>query len=170
MGRGTELVFVEGHSTDDTYATIERAIAQHPERQSPAPAPDRARARATRCGSGFERASGDVLMILDADLTVAPEDLPRFLDALQSGKGEFINGVRLVYPMEKQAMRFFNLLGQQVLQPGVFVAARPVDQGHAVRHQSAVGDGLPAHRRAAARISATSIRSAISTCCSARRD
>jgi hypothetical protein len=52
-------------------------------------------------------------MILDADLTVAPEDLPRFLDALLSGKGEFINGVRLVYPMQKQAMRFFNLLGNK---------------------------------------------------------
>ena len=53
-------------------------------------------------------------MILDADLTVAPEDLPRFLDALLSGKGDFINGVRLVYPMEKQAMRFFNLIGNKL--------------------------------------------------------
>ena len=52
-------------------------------------------------------------MILDADLTVAPEDLPRFFDALRSGKGEFINGVRLVYPMQKQAMRFLNLLGNK---------------------------------------------------------
>lgn len=52
-------------------------------------------------------------MILDADLTVAPEDLPRFYNALVSGKGEFINGVRLVYPMERQAMRFFNLLGNK---------------------------------------------------------
>ena len=52
-------------------------------------------------------------MILDADLTVPPEDLPRFYAALRSGKGEFINGVRLVYPMEKEAMRFFNLLGNK---------------------------------------------------------
>ena len=52
-------------------------------------------------------------MILDADLTVPPEDLPRFYEALHSGKGEFINGVRLVYPMEKQAMRFLNLLGNK---------------------------------------------------------
>jgi glycosyltransferase involved in cell wall biosynthesis len=62
---------------------------------------------------GFAQAKGDVLMILDADLTVPPEDLPRFLEALTSGKGEFINGVRLVYPMERQAMRFFNLLGNK---------------------------------------------------------
>jgi len=59
------------------------------------------------------QATGDVLMILDADLTVAPEDLPRFLSALCSGKGEFINGVRLVYPMQKQAMRFLNLVGNK---------------------------------------------------------
>jgi glycosyltransferase involved in cell wall biosynthesis len=62
---------------------------------------------------GFSKASGDVLMILDADLTVPPEDLPRFHEALISGKGEFINGVRLVYPMEKEAMRTLNLFGNK---------------------------------------------------------
>ena len=58
---------------------------------------------------GFERARGDILMILDADLTVPPEDLPRFYDALVGRKGDFVNGVRLVYPMEEEAMRFANL-------------------------------------------------------------
>jgi hypothetical protein len=112
MGERTELVFVEGHSRDETYATIERAIASHPERdcqllqQSGVGKGDAVRL-------GFSRARGDILMILDADLTVPPEDLPRFCEALQSGKGEFINGVRLVYPMEKQAMRFLNLLGNK---------------------------------------------------------
>jgi SAM-dependent methyltransferase len=112
MGRGTELIFVEGHSTDDTLAQIESEMSRHPERRSRL-------LRQTGTGKGdavrlgFAGARGDVLMILDADLTVAPEDLPRFLEALQSGKGEFINGVRLVYPMEKQAMRFFNLLGNK---------------------------------------------------------
>jgi glycosyltransferase involved in cell wall biosynthesis len=62
---------------------------------------------------GFAHARGDILMILDADLTVPPEDLPRFHDALVSNKGEFINGVRLVYPMERDAMRSFNLLGNK---------------------------------------------------------
>ena len=62
---------------------------------------------------GFQHASGDILMILDADLTVPPENLPRFFEALVSGKGEFINGVRLVYPMEEQAMRSLNLLGNK---------------------------------------------------------
>jgi hypothetical protein len=52
-------------------------------------------------------------MILDADLTVPPEDLPRFYDAWRTGRGDFINGVRLVYPMEDKAMRFFNLLGNK---------------------------------------------------------
>ncbi len=62
---------------------------------------------------GFAAAGGDVLMILDADLTVSPEDLPIFYRALLSGKGEFINGVRLVYPMEKKAMRPLNHLGNK---------------------------------------------------------
>ncbi|MGH7846105.1 MAG: glycosyltransferase family 2 protein, partial [Candidatus Binatia bacterium] len=112
MGQQTELVFVEGHSRDNTYDAIKAAIAAHPERccqllrQS-----GKGKGDAVRLG--FARASGEVLMILDADLTVAPEDLPRFYEALRSGKGEFINGVRLIYPMEKQAMRFLNLLGNK---------------------------------------------------------
>ena len=112
MGEGTELVFVEGHSRDDTYAAIEKAVATHPEqscqllRQTGAGKGDAVRL-------GFAHAKGDMLMILDADLTVPPEDLPRFYEALVSGKGEFINGVRLVYPMEKQAMRFLNLVGNK---------------------------------------------------------
>ena len=64
--------------------------------------------------TGFAAATGDILMILDADMTVLPEDLPRFYKAIASGKGEFINGVRLVYPMEDEAMRFFNLGWEQV--------------------------------------------------------
>ena len=112
MGQWTELVFVEGHSRDSTYMSIEAAIAQNPERCCQL-------LRQTGTGKGdavrlgFARAKGEMLMILDADLTVPPEDLPRFYEALSSGKGEFINGVRLVYPMEKQAMRFLNLLGNK---------------------------------------------------------
>lgn len=112
MGRETELVFVEGHSKDDTYAAIEREIASHPAVPSLLlKQPGIGKADAIR--AGFERASGDILMILDADLTVPPEDLPRFYEALVSGKGEFINGVRLVYPMEKEAMRTLNFLGNK---------------------------------------------------------
>jgi glycosyltransferase involved in cell wall biosynthesis len=57
----------------------------------------------------FARATGDILMILDADLTMPPEELPKYYDALASGHAEFANGVRLVYPMEKQAMQFLNM-------------------------------------------------------------
>jgi SAM-dependent methyltransferase len=112
MGRETELVFVEGHSKDDTYAAIEREIAAHPSTPS-------LLLRQTGIGKadavrlGYAKAAGDVLMILDADLTVPPEDLPRFYEALVSGKGEFVNGVRLVYPMEKEAMRTLNFLGNK---------------------------------------------------------
>jgi hypothetical protein len=112
MGRETEIVFVEGHSKDDTYAAIEREIASHPSTPSLLlKQPGIGKADAIR--TGFERASGEILMILDADLTVPPEDLPRFYEALVSGKGEFINGVRLVYPMEKEAMRTLNFIGNK---------------------------------------------------------
>ncbi len=112
MGGETELVFVEGHSRDDTYAAIEREMAAHPGTSSRL-------FRQTGIGKadairlGFAEAKGDVLMILDADMTVPPEDLPRFYEALRDGKGEFINGVRLVYPMEKKAMQGLNFLGNK---------------------------------------------------------
>jgi ubiquinone/menaquinone biosynthesis C-methylase UbiE len=112
MGGGTEIIFVEGHSQDDTLAAIQREIAAHPERLSLAfTQPGVGKGDAVRLG--FANASGAVLMILDADLTVPPEDLPRFYEALVSGHGEFINGVRLVYPLEGEAMRFFNLIGNK---------------------------------------------------------
>jgi SAM-dependent methyltransferase len=112
MGAGTEIVFVEGHSTDDTCAAIERAIAQNPQRRCTLLRQE-GRGKGDAVRLGFARAAGDILMILDADLTVAPEDLPRFYDALVARRAEFVNGVRLVYPMEAQAMRFLNLLGNK---------------------------------------------------------
>jgi hypothetical protein len=113
MGSGTEIVFVEGHSRDNTYETIEKEIPLHPATPSLLfRQPGIGKADAIRLG--FEKASGDILMILDADLTVPPEDLPRFYDAIASGKGEFINGVRLVYPMEKEAMRTLNFIGNKL--------------------------------------------------------
>ena len=112
MGAGTELIFVEGNSTDNTYDAIQQAIAANPQRRSVLlRQPGVGKGDAVR--AGFDVAQGDILMILDADLTVPPEDLPRFYEALGAGKGDFINGVRLVYPMEKDAMRFFNFLGNK---------------------------------------------------------
>jgi SAM-dependent methyltransferase len=112
MGRETELIFVEGHSTDDTLARIESEMHAHAEvRSNLFRQTGKGKGDAVRLG--FAKASGDVLMILDGDLTVPPEELPRFFEALVQGKGDFINGVRLVYPMERQAMRFLNLLGNK---------------------------------------------------------
>ncbi len=113
MGREMELVFVEGHSKDDTYEAIEREIAARPERQARL-FKQKGIGKADAIRLGFSEARGDVLMILDADLTVSPEDLPRFYEALRLGKGEFVNGVRLVYPMEKQAMQGLNLVGNKL--------------------------------------------------------
>lgn len=112
MGKETELVFVEGHSNDDTYGVIDREIVAHPEWKCQL-IPQTGIGKGDAVRLGFEKANGEIMMIMDADLTVPPEDLPRFYEALVSGKGEFINGVRLVYPMENQAMRFLNLIGNK---------------------------------------------------------
>lgn len=112
LGKSTELIFVEGGSTDDTYEKIESEIGLHPDRTIKL-FRQTGKGKGDAVRKGFEEAQGDILMILDADLTVPPEKLPQFYKAITSGKGEFINGVRLVYPMEKGAMRSFNLVGNK---------------------------------------------------------
>lgn len=112
MGSGTELIFVEGGSTDGTWDTLQRSLPLFPSLQPRAfRQPGSGKGDAVRLG--FAEARGEILMILDADLTVAPEDLPRFYEAIVNGNGEIINGVRLVYPMEGKAMRLLNLIGNK---------------------------------------------------------
>ena len=113
LGSHTELIFVEGNSSDGTAGEIERVIAANPDREIRLIRQGDGVGKGDAVRKGFAAATGDVLMILDADLTVPPEELPKFLQALTSGRGEFINGSRLVYPMEKQAMRLLNTLGNK---------------------------------------------------------
>lgn len=112
MGKHTEIIFVEGNSQDDTLEECKRVQSQYPDRDIKVLVQE-GRGKGDAVRKGFAHAKNDVLMILDADLTVPPEDLPKFFNAIASGKGEFINGTRLVYQMEKEAMRFLNLLGNK---------------------------------------------------------
>jgi SAM-dependent methyltransferase len=104
LGRFTEVLFVEGHSTDDTWAEIERVCANYQGPLRLRKFRQSGKGKADAVWLGFEQAEGDVLMILDADLTVRPEDLPRFAQAMADGRGEFVNGCRLVYPRSWDAM------------------------------------------------------------------
>ncbi|HLB74633.1 MAG TPA: glycosyltransferase [Sedimentisphaerales bacterium] len=113
MGRETEIIFVDGNSTDGTVEEIERCIAKYPDRRIRLIHQGEGAGKGDAVRKGFAAAQGDLLVIQDADLTAPPENLPKFYRALRDGKGEFINGSRLVYPMEKQAMRFLNLLGNK---------------------------------------------------------
>jgi ubiquinone/menaquinone biosynthesis C-methylase UbiE len=114
MGRGTELIFVDGNSDDGTAQEIEKHILakSRPNLKLIHQGDGKGKGDAVR--KGFAAATGDILFILDADLTVPPEDLPKFYLVLAEGKGEFVNGSRLVYPMEGEAMRFLNSLGNKL--------------------------------------------------------
>jgi ubiquinone/menaquinone biosynthesis C-methylase UbiE len=102
-----EIVFVEGNSTDGTWDEVLRIQRAYPDHDIKA-FQQTGKGKGDAVRKGFAEARGDVLMILDADLTMPPEDLPKYYDALATGKGEFINGSRLVYPMQSQAMQFLN--------------------------------------------------------------
>lgn len=107
-----EIIFIEGHSKDGTFEEMERVKAAYPKKdiklmRQPG------KGKADAVFTAYDVARGDVLMILDADLTMPPEQLPKFWEAIKSGKGEFINGSRLVYPLEEDAMRFLNLIANK---------------------------------------------------------
>jgi SAM-dependent methyltransferase len=112
LGSRTELVFVEGNSSDNTVETIKNMLERFSDRECKF-LQQTGTGKGDAVRLGFEAAQSDILMILDADLTVPPEDLLRFYNAIVGGRGEFINGVRLVYPLEDQSMRFFNILGNK---------------------------------------------------------
>lgn len=113
MGSHTEILFVEGWSSDNTAAEIERVMEVYRDSHDIKFFRQTGKGKGDAVRLGFEKATGDILMILDADLTVPPEDLPKFYDAIATGKGEYINGTRLVYPMEQEAMRTLNIMGNK---------------------------------------------------------
>jgi SAM-dependent methyltransferase len=127
LGLQTEIIFVEGNSTDDTWETIQREISRYdgPHIVKAARQPGKGKWDAVR--TGFEHATGEVLVIQDADLTAPPEDLDKFYEAIVSGSAEFANGSRLVYPMESEAMRFLNLIGNKTFAIALsYVLGQPV--------------------------------------------
>ena len=113
MGKHTEIIFIEGNSKDDTWDEIQRIGELYKDRYDLKWAQQDGKGKADAVRKGFAMATCDILMILDADMTVPPEDLPKFYDAISSGKAEYINGTRLVYPMEDEAMRTLNLIGNK---------------------------------------------------------
>jgi glycosyltransferase involved in cell wall biosynthesis len=113
MGKWTELIFVDGNSDDGTVAAIEKHIAAGSRERMKLIHQGTGKGKGDAVRKGFAAAQGDVLFILDADLTVPPEDLPKFYAAIAEGRAEFVNGSRLVYPMEGEAMRFLNSLGNK---------------------------------------------------------
>lgn len=109
MGLGTEILFVEGHSRDETWNEIQRVAAAYPNRCIRV-LKQQSKGKGGAVREAFAAATGDILFILDADLTMPPEQLPKFYEAARSGRAEFVNGVRLVYPMEDEAMQFANMI------------------------------------------------------------
>jgi SAM-dependent methyltransferase len=108
LGEWTELIFVEGHSKDNTWEEIERVAQRYNDRKIKIHRQSGS-GKGNAVREGFDLAEGELLMILDADLTMPPEELPKFYDAVATRKCEFANGSRLVYPMERRAMRFLNM-------------------------------------------------------------
>jgi Glycosyl transferase family 2 len=113
LGRETELIFIEGHSKDNTWDVI-RALPDTFAHGRIIKLRQSGKGKGNAVIEGFRAASGGTLMILDADLTTPSEDSPKFVETLSSGKGDFANGVRLVYPMDQRAMKFANLCANKM--------------------------------------------------------
>ncbi|MDA0673341.1 MAG: glycosyltransferase [Cyanobacteria bacterium] len=114
LGGHTEVIFVEGHSQDRTWAEIQALVDDYQGPFTLKALQQTGKGKADAVRLGFAEATGDILMILDADLTVPPEDLPHFVEVMASGRGEFINGSRLVYPRSHTAMPWLNTLANKI--------------------------------------------------------
>jgi len=114
FGSSQEIIFVEGGSNDGTWEEIQRVAKKYKKTHDIKFYKQEGKGKGDAVRRGFNQARGEILMILDADLTTPPEDLPKFYKAISYGKGEFINGCRLVYPLEKEAMRFLNIIGNKL--------------------------------------------------------
>jgi SAM-dependent methyltransferase len=108
-----EIIFVEGNSGDDTFAECERVRDAYKDAWEIKVLRQDGKGKGDAVRKGFAAATGDVLMILDADLTMPPEALPKYHAVIESGKAEFVNGTRLVYPMENEAMRPLNFIANR---------------------------------------------------------
>ena len=113
MGPDDELIFIEGHSNDDTWQALEAMQKKYLPEKHIIIARQDGIGKGDAVRKGFDLASREFLMVLDADMSVMPEDLPKFYEALLADKGEFINGSRLVYPVDEKAMRFWNIAGNK---------------------------------------------------------
>jgi len=135
LGRQTEIIFCDDQSTDGTAEEVLRVQSLYPGKDIRLErGPGACKSR--NVWTGFDTATSDILMILDADLTTIPEELPYFMDVIASGQGEFINGSWLVYPVPKGAMTTANMLGNKIFQRRVHVPARATRKGYVVRNQS----------------------------------
>lgn len=113
MGKHTEVIFVEGHSSDQTWEEIQRVQAQYGQEWDIKICQQTGKGKGDAVRKGFDMATGDVLIILDSDLTVCPEDLPQFFEAVASGKCEMANGCRLIYPVNSRAMPWLNRMANR---------------------------------------------------------
>jgi glycosyltransferase involved in cell wall biosynthesis len=112
VGTSTEILIVDDGSTDNTAGVAHR-ISRIDKRVAVIRI-EKNLGKGNAVRAGFDRARGDILIILDADMSVMPEDIPKFFNAIADGAAEFVNGTRMVYPIEKQAMKFLNYLGNKM--------------------------------------------------------
>lgn len=113
LGKHTEVIFIEGNSTDNTWDVIQQVQEKYGTHWDIKIDRQKGKGKGDAVRQGFKMASGDILMILDSDLTVKPEDLIFFFDAIASGNCEFANGCRLIYPIDPKAMPWLNKIANR---------------------------------------------------------
>ncbi len=114
FGKSQEIIFVEGNSTDNTYSAVKKEMLNYKGEMKIFLHKQRGEGKADAVRLGLSRARNEILITFDGDLTVDPGELPKFYKALVSDKGDFVMGSRLVYPLESQAMRTLNVLGNKL--------------------------------------------------------
>ena len=108
-----EIIFVEGNSKDNTFQMLENLTKEFSKNFKISLLKQTSTGKKNAVVEGFNTSSGDTLAIIDCDFTV---DIDDSIDAImESTKNEniLINCSRTTFPMEKDAMRWANYIGNR---------------------------------------------------------
>jgi len=107
-----EIIVVDDCSQDGTQAVLKEKLSQMVDRIIYHPA-NRGKGAALR--SGFAAATGDIILVQDADLEYSPEDYPLLLEPIMSGKADAVFGSRFMGGRPHRVLFFWHMVGNRFL-------------------------------------------------------
>ncbi len=112
-GLGIEIVIVDDASRDRSVEVAKGLAARHPEIVTTGHAVNQGKGAALR--TGFAKATGDIVLVQDADLEYSPNDYPKLLNPIIGDRADVVFGSRFRGGEEVRVLYFWHSIGNTVL-------------------------------------------------------